>query len=504
MVFVRLCQWGLVLLLGQFYGPVDYLQARQTAIDQFCGGVCAEGDTSWALNYEVDGSCSDPAYTTQTGCSDADKTWKADLSDDAKNVSLGGIPLGFASVAQYATTISVVIQLIVFITLGSFADYGSNRKRMFILSNSLGLLAVFLVVFMGADALYWVNSLLLIIAVVAFSLAQIFYNAYLPLLVNTLPEILAAKLKGIPASEILTMEQEQTHKMSLKGLASGFSGQLLFLVANLGILMMVSSENYLNTRVSVFASGIWILFFSSITFHRLKIRPSPPLPADKSYCSQSLTGFYHTCKSFAALPQLGRFLVSYFVFSDGTSTLAASAAVFAQEELAMTPFEIGLGLVETSIAALVGCMVFKKIHECGVSAKAILAMNLAMMGLIPIYGLFFLTSKWEWYFVALIFGFNTGSQQTFTRSIFAHALPSGREAEYFSLFEISDRGTAWLGPLVVGIVNQQTGSYRDAFSTLVMFFVVGIALLWRYDPVQAEIEKIAFDKLNKEDYKHEA
>lgn len=115
------------------------------------------------------------------------------------------------------------------------------------------------------------------------------------------------------------------------------------------------------------------------------------------------------------------------------------------------------------------------------------------MSTIPVYSIFFLTQKWEFYFGILIFGFNTGSQQSFTRSLFAHNLPHGRESEFFAFYEISDRGTAWLGPLVVGLVNQATGSYRDAFATLIFFFVVGIALLFRFDPIEAEKEKKAFD-----------
>lgn len=55
----------------------------------------------------------------------------------------------------------------------------------------------------------------------------------------------------------------------------------------------------------------------------------------------------------------------------------------------------------------------------------------------------------------------------------------GKEAEYFSAYEMSDRGLSWLGPLVFGLAYQLTGSYRAAIISLVIFFVLGFFLLAR-------------------------
>jgi UMF1 family MFS transporter len=56
-------------------------------------------------------------------------------------------------------------------------------------------------------------------------------------------------------------------------------------------------------------------------------------------------------------------------------------------------------------------------------------------------------------------------------------IPPGREAEFFSIYEVSERGTSWIGPLAFGLVNQWTGSLRPALLSLVAFFVVGALLL---------------------------
>jgi UMF1 family MFS transporter len=74
-------------------------------------------------------------------------------------------------------------------------------------------------------------------------------------------------------------------------------------------------------------------------------------------------------------------------------------------------------------------------------------------------------------------GIVLGGSQALSRSLFSQLIPAGKEAEYFSLYEISDRGTSWLGPLVFGLVFQLTGSYRLAIVSLLAFFVVGFVAL---------------------------
>ena len=59
-------------------------------------------------------------------------------------------------------------------------------------------------------------------------------------------------------------------------------------------------------------------------------------------------------------------------------------------------------------------------------------------------------------------GIVLGGSQALSRSLFSQLIPEGKEGEYFGFYEISDKGTSWLGPLVFGLVFQLTCSYRVA------------------------------------------
>jgi UMF1 family MFS transporter len=63
--------------------------------------------------------------------------------------------------------------------------------------------------------------------------------------------------------------------------------------------------------------------------------------------------------------------------------------------------------------------------------------------------------------------------------MFSLFIPKGQEAGYFGLYEISERGSSWFGPLLFGLVVQFTGSYRWAIAAVGMLFLGGAVLLWR-------------------------
>jgi UMF1 family MFS transporter len=56
-------------------------------------------------------------------------------------------------------------------------------------------------------------------------------------------------------------------------------------------------------------------------------------------------------------------------------------------------------------------------------------------------------------------------------------IPIGRESSFFGLYEISEKGTSWLGQLIFAAVVNTTGSYRQAILALIVFFFVGGAIL---------------------------
>ena len=192
-------------------------QAASVAKKDYCGD-CENNE--WAANYTMDGSCAIPGgcfsqrseYTLAT-CDEFDGTvhyfegskmanwtqdggWQPRWKDDAIMVDFLGMRMGYASIPFIATTFSVLLQLVVFVLGGALADYGSMRKKMFMISNTVGSLCCLAVYFGGDAECYTYNAVLLVIANVSFGFAIVFYNAYLPLLTCAHPDVVKAAETG--------------------------------------------------------------------------------------------------------------------------------------------------------------------------------------------------------------------------------------------------------------------------------------------------------------------
>ena len=82
-------------------------------------------------------------------------------------------------------------------------------------------------------------------------------------------------------------------------------------------------------------------------------------------------------------------------------------------------------------------------------------------------------------------GLVLGSAQALSRSLYSQMIPVGRESSFFGLYEISEKGTSWMGQLLFTIIIGATGSFRQAILALIIFFVGGSIILLFTDTTKA-------------------
>jgi UMF1 family MFS transporter len=83
----------------------------------------------------------------------------------------------------------------------------------------------------------------------------------------------------------------------------------------------------------------------------------------------------------------------------------------------------------------------------------------------------------EFWALGFVIALVLGGSQALSRSLFAQMIPANQEAEFYSFYEISDRGTSWLGTFVFGLANQMFQSLRMGIVSVIIFFVLGLILL---------------------------
>jgi len=127
-----------------------------------------------------------------------------------------------------------------------------------------------------------------------------------------------------------------------------------------------------------------------------------------------------------------------------------------------------------------GALIFERLAYL-IKTKNAIIVSLVIWAGIVIYAYQFLNSVPEAWVMAAVIAIVLGGSQALSRSLFSRMIPPGKEASFFGLYEVSERGTSWMGPLLFSIVIARTGSYRLALLSLIFFFVVGLIVLWFTD-----------------------
>ncbi|MGW4569458.1 MFS transporter, partial [Streptomyces sp. NPDC004561] len=180
------------------------------------------------------------------------------------------------------------------------------------------------------------------------------------------------------------------------------------------------------------------------------------------------------------------FLLAYLIYNDGIQTVISQASVYGSQELRLGQATLIVAVLLVQVLAVAGALAMGRLARVYGAQRTILGSLVAWT--LTLGAGYFLPAKAPVFFFVLAGGIGLvlGGSQALSRSLFSHLVPPGKEAEYFSAYEMSDRGMSWLGPLLFGVTYQLTGSYRSAIISLVAFFVIGFALLARV-PVRRAI-----------------
>jgi MFS transporter, UMF1 family len=375
-------------------------------------------------------------------------------------------PLGNVTAKSLPTlcvSISVGAQVFLLPVLGALGDYSDLKKRLMAIFCYIAVVANCLMFFIQ-DGLYLFGGVLFIIANVCFGAALVFYNAFLP--------------------EITT--EDQADKVSSRGFAYGYLGGAILLALNLLLVLraeQIGISTELAVRLSLLSAGVWWGGFALITFFLLKSRASKKqLPAGKSYISAGVSEILDTFKQLRRLPLTARYLLAYLIYNDGIQTVVFAASAFLEQELfpgGNPQFLLEIFLM-VQFVAVGGALLFERLAYM-IRTKNAIIVSLIIWSAVVIYAYRFLDTVPEAWIMAGVIAIVLGGSQALSRSLYSRMIPEGKEAAFFGLYEVSERGTSWMGPLLFSVVIARTGSYRQALLSLIFFFVIGLLLLWRTD-----------------------
>jgi MFS transporter, UMF1 family len=364
-----------------------------------------------------------------------------------------------------ATTLALAFIAVLAPILGAIADHAGIKKRLLGVFLVIGATAVGLMFFIErGDWLF--AAILFIIANIAVNGSYVFYDAFLPHIA----------------------EPDEMDRVSTAGYALGYVGGGLLLALNLAWIMkpgmfglpsgpdLTPSQTTLPTRLAFLSVAIWWAVFSIPLFRHVRE------PAATGSGRLSLSGAFK--QLIATFKELGRFkqgllmLVAFLIYNDGIGTIIRMATIYGEE----------LNLDRTWLIASIMIVQFVGIPFAflfGWLAKKIGAKHCIFIGLVVYAGISLLgynmkTGR-DFLMLAMLVGVVQGGTQALSRSLFASMIPRQKSAEFFGFFAVVEKFAGIFGPAVFAQVIAATGSSRAAILSIVLFFVVGGALLYFVD-----------------------
>jgi UMF1 family MFS transporter len=370
-----------------------------------------------------------------------------------------GIPVDARSLYPYLISISVAGQVLFLPMVGAIADSVHRKKELLGLTAFLGAAATIAMFFIQGTN-YKLGGALLIVSNISFGASIVVYNSFLP--------------------EIAPPEQRDA--VSSRGWALGYAGGGALLALNLLLLARASALGISEARavrISLASAGVWWALFTIPVLMALRNRgPARVPPPGQNRVAAAFRQLTHTVRDTRRYPQTLLFLAAYMIYNDAIQTVLAVAGQFGSDGLKIPISQLTTAILMAQFIGVLGAVGFNKL-AARIGAKLAVAASLAIWAAILIYIYAFVYTTVQFFLVTAGVAIVMGGSQALSRSLFAQLVPAGKEAEYFSIYEISDKGTSWLGPAFYGLALQWTGSYRAAILSLIVFFATGLVILSR-------------------------
>ena len=366
-----------------------------------------------------------------------------------------------AATAYWAYTNSAALLIISLLgpILGALSDYGGHRKRYLAVFAGAGVLATASFVFIPqGDFLF--ASLLFITATIGYACAEIFYDAFLPLICRP----------------------GEMNQVSTRGYAMGYLGGGFLLLLN--VLWIVNPQSFgmpdreFAIRSTFVSVALWWAFFSFPFFAVVPEAPTPDRPPGVRLLTGGFSRLRHTFRSIRRYRQLLLFLAAFWIYNDGIGTMQKMATAYGDE--------LGFGLSQMMTALLLAqfmgipCTLLFGHLARRYGTRPMILLGLFIYCLISVGG-YFMQTEAHFYLLALGVGAVQGGIQALSRSLYGSMVPKGRSGEFFGFYSTSSRFAGLLGPLIFGLVGQLSGTSRAGIVSLVIFFAAGGLLLWQVD-----------------------
>jgi UMF1 family MFS transporter len=180
---------------------------------------------------------------------------------------------------------------------------------------------------------------------------------------------------------------------------------------------------------------------------------------------------------------LKRYLPAFYMYSMALQTVLLVAAYFGEEEIQWgSAGEKTTGLIVSilliQIVGILGAFLTARASERFGNIRVLIVVNLIWAALC--YYAYHIQTPIQFYSVAGLVGMVMGGLQALSRSTYSKLIPKTVDtASFFSFYDVTEKIGIIVGMSLFGVIDQITGSMRNAILFFMLFFIVGALMLLR-------------------------
>ena len=434
------------------------------------GEASAAGKFGWAMFDWAN----QPYFTIITTFIFAPYFTSAVVGDAVQGQALWGYTQAIAGV-----TIAVMAPF-----LGAIADAGGARKPWIFVFSALCIVCTFALWWSvpGADAGVLAFTLAaIVLATIGIEFATVFNNAMLP---NLVPDGRIGRLSGF-------------------AWGLGYIGGLVSLfIVLLGFsfpeqpLFGLDKLTHEHDRIVGPLSAIWFALFVIPMFVWTPDRAGSGLGAVEA-ARRGVATLLGTLRALPRYRNIALYLVARMFYYDGQTAIFAFGGIYAAGLFGWGTTQLGIFGIVILVFAALGCFVGgwldDKLGSKTTIVLAVVGLIVSALGVVsvgdgkvffflevgmpePDGALFASTGERIFMVISVLLGIFGGPAQAASRTMLARLAPPEMSGEFFGLYALSGKATAFMAPLAIGILTDTFESQRIGISVVLPFLVLGLIL----------------------------
>jgi UMF1 family MFS transporter len=356
----------------------------------------------------------------------------------------------------WAIGLSSLVIVVLGPVLGAVADFGGKKKRWLVWMG-LGCASLTIALAFTGKGDHWLAFGVFVLANVMFMGGENFLAAFLP--------------------EVAT--RETMSRVSAIGWTMGYLGAMMVLPIA-GVIVAVAGTGDMGFSLLFAFAGVWFFANALPTMLFLEERKQPePLPPGQTVLTIGFSRVAETARQIPRYRELAKFLLAFFVYSCGMSTIIAFSGELAFQYL-------GAGAI-----FLVFCWVLSLIAGVGSASTGFWQRRFGQRGVVGLslvvwiataVGAAFMpaagsgAATWPIWLVGAGVGFGLGLTGNASRALVGVFTPAHKTAEFFGMWGLAYKLASVIGPPLYGEMFARFGQ-GAAMGVVAAFFAVGLALL---------------------------